>query len=64
MLMAFEIYTVLSLCYIFFYDWKPHLEPFALGDAIKPWEEEGDTLNLWTSQDYVFRAAPGFARVC
>ena len=41
---SFEIYNVLELCNMFMFDWRNHSYLFGLGGAVKPEEEEGDSL--------------------
>ena len=42
---------------------KHHIEPFGLGGAMKPGEENNDQINELMNYNCVWRAATGFARV-
>ena len=41
-----------------------HAKPFGLSSDVKPRVEEDESINPSINYDNVWRAAPGFARVC
>ena len=52
------------LQYSLIYDRNHNFKPFGCGGIVKPWEKKSDWESELMNHNGVFRATPGFARIC